>query len=194
MIPNGPDVVSDDRGRLGAGPAGPGAVREGVSGGLGLARILTVVAGIVAGLAAFAIGEHTAGLIPPDTVQFNFFGATRGIASRDTPRVVMRTAALAFGVLGLCLGGCLGIAGGVARRSAAAAVAGGSLGAVLGAVLGGGATLALLPSFLEMRRNHQNLDMIIGMLMHGVLWGPLGAAAGLAVAIGQGKHRLIGRA
>ena len=30
--------------------------------------------------------------------------------------------------------------------------------------------------------------------MHGVIWGPLGAAAGLAVAIGLGEPRLIGRA
>ena len=36
--------------------------------------------------------------------------------------------------------------------------------------------------------------MIIGMLMHGVIWGPLGAAAGLAIAIGMGEPRLIGRA
>ncbi len=109
-------------------------------------------------------------------------------------RVVRRTTALAYGVLGVCLGGCLGLAGGVARRRAAASVAGGLLGAVLGAVLGGQATLWLLPSLLELRHNHQNLDMIIGMLIHGVIWGPLGAAAGLAFAVGLGDSRFTGRA
>ena len=148
MTTNGPDVVSNSRGGLGASPAGPGAVGKATSGGLGLAHILAVVAGIVAGSAAFGIGEGTAELIPPEKVQFNVFGQTRGMASRDTPRVVTRTAALAFGVLGLCLGGCLGIAGGVARRRAAAAVTGGLLGAVLGAVRGRGrhaGALAVVP-------------------------------------------------
>ena len=107
-----------------------------------LARILTVVAGIVAGLAAFGIGEGTAELIPPETVQFSVFGQARGMATRDTPRVVKRTAALAFGVLGFCLGGCLGIAGGVARRRAAAPVAGVLVGASCSARAPAKATLA----------------------------------------------------
>jgi len=191
---NGPDAESNDRVPREPAPHRLGAAHSGVGHGLGRMRTLVVVAGVVAGLAAFGVGEATSELIPPDTVQFNFFGAKRETVSRDTPRVVRRTTALAYGVLGVCLGGCLGFAGDVARRSAAASVAGGLLGAVLGAVLGGQATLWLLPSLLELRQNHRDLDMIIGMLIHGVIWGPLGAAAGLAFAIGLGDSRLTGRA
>jgi hypothetical protein len=153
-----------------------------------------MVSGIIAGLAAFVIGEATSELIPPDTVKFDFFGAARAQITRDTARVVTRMAALAFGVLGVCLGGCLGIAGGLARRSASGCVSGGLFGAVLGGILGAGGALALLPFSMEMRVQHPNNDLIIGILLHSIIWGPLGAAAGLAFAIGLGQPRLIGRA
>jgi hypothetical protein len=155
---------------------------------------LTLVAGFVAGLAAFGIGEATSELIPAETVQFDFFGAARQTVSRDTPRVVTRTAALAFGVLGVCLGGSLGIAGGLARRSAPAAAAGGLLGAVLGGLIGAGSTMGLIPFSLQMRSLHPKTDLIIGMLVHGTIWGALGIAAGLAVAVGLGEPRLAVRA
>ena len=155
----------------------PGEVTGGPRGD-SAARPLAVIGGIVAGAVAFGTGEATSELVPADTVHFDF-SATSERRSRGIPaRVVQRTTALAYGILGLCLGGCLGIAGGVARQKAAASLTGGLVGAVLGAVLGGAATLWLLPSFLALRHDHQNLDMIIGMLIHGVIWGPLGAAAG----------------
>jgi hypothetical protein len=161
--------------------------------GLGRVRTLIAVSGIVAGLAAFGIGEATSELIPPDTVKFDFFGAARAQVTRDTQRVVTRTAALSFGVLGVCLGGCLGIAGGLARRSAPASVAGGLFGAVLSAILGAGGALGLVPFSMEMRSQHPNNDLVIGILVHCTIWGPLGAAAGLAFAIGLGQPGLIGR-
>jgi hypothetical protein len=43
-----------------------------------------------------------------------------------------------------------------------------------------------------LRHDHQDLDMIIAMLIHGLFWGLLGAAAGLAFAIGMKAP--IGRA
>ena len=106
------------------------------AGELGRARALIVAGAIVAGLASFAIGEATAELVPADTVQFKFFAEKRERVSRNTVRVAMRTAALAFGSLGVCLGGYLGIAGGLARRSMPAAAIGGLLGAVPGGILG----------------------------------------------------------
>jgi hypothetical protein len=187
---NGPEMESD--GRI---PLGPSALSRGVARcGLGGLRTLVAVSGIIAGLAAFGIGEATREWVPPEKVRTNFFGAVRERVTRDSPRVAIRTAALAFGVMGLCLGGCLGITGGLARRSLPASVAGGLLGAVLGALLGAGVTLGLLPFFMQMRSQFRNNDLVIGMLVHGVIWGPLGAAAGLAVAIGLGEPRLIGRA
>jgi hypothetical protein len=162
--------------------------------GLGRVRTLIAVSGIVAGLAAFGIGEATSELIPPDTVKFDFFGATRAQVTRDTPRVVARMAALAFGVLGVSLGGCLGIAGGLARRSAAGSVAGGLCGAILGGLFGAVGALGSLPFSMQLRIQHPNNDLVIGILLHGMTWGLLGAVSGLAFAIGLGQPRLAVRA
>jgi hypothetical protein len=156
-------------------------------------RTLIMVSGIVAGLAAFAIGEATSELVPPDNVKFDFFGAERAQQTRDTPRVVTRMAALAFGVLGVSLGGCLGIAGALARRSASGCVSGGLVGAVVGGLFGAVGAFSLLPLSMEMRIQHPNNDLVVGILLHSMIWGPLGAMAGLAFAIGLGQPRLAVR-
>jgi hypothetical protein len=155
-----------------------------------------MVSGLVAGLAAFGIGEATSELIPPEPMQYNFMGEMRWTVTKDSPRVVSRIAALSFGVLGACLGGSLGIAGGLARRpaSAAAPTAGGLLGTVLGATLGAGTSLAIVPPFLEFYFDHKDVELLTGTFGHSVIWGPLGAAAGLAFAVGLGQRRLFGNA
>ena len=194
MTTNGPDVESEGQVPRESSAPVRGAAVAGVGGGRGRVRTLISVCDVVAGLAAFGIGDATSELIPPQTVHYSFYGAPRERVTRDTPRVATRTAALAFGVLGFCLGGCLGIAGGLARRRTAAAVGTGLFGAVLGGILGAGTTLVLLPFSMAMRSQYPNNDLVFGILVHGALWGPLGAAAGLAVAIGLGEPRLIGRA
>ena len=159
-------------------------------------RWLVALGGVLAGLAAFGIGEATSDLIPPEPEQYNFMGEMRWTATKDSPRVRSRVAALSFGVLGACLGGSLGIAGGLARRpvSATAPATGGLLGAVVGAALGAGTSLALVPRLLDLYFGHKDLEILTGMFSHGVIWGPLGAAAGLAFAVGLGERRLTGRA
>jgi len=152
--------------------------------------------GIVAGLAAFGIGEATSDLIHAEPVQVSFMGTMKWSVTKHSPRVLSRVAALGFGVLGACLGGSLGIAGGLARRpaSAVAPAAGGLLGTVLGATLGAATSLALVPPFLELYFGHKDIEILTGMFSHAVIWGPLGAAAGLAFAVGLGERRLLGRA
>ena len=59
---------------------------------------------------------------------------------------------------------------------------------------GCGAALGLVPLSFALRANNSNPDIIIGMLMHSLTWAPLGAAAGLAFAVGLGERRLIGPA
>jgi hypothetical protein len=106
---------------------------------------------------------------------------------------VARNGALAFGVLGLFLGGCLGLAGGLARRSSFAIAAGG-LGSVLGFAAGVGASLALLPFCISSRIRYPEHDLLISFLMHGAIWGLLGALAGLAFAVGLGERNVCIRA
>jgi hypothetical protein len=191
---NGPDGESDGRVPRESSAPFRGVKHAEAQGGLARARALIALGGIVAGLASFGIGEATSELIPADTVHFKFFAEKRERVSRDTARVALRTAAVAFGALGVSLGVSLGIAAGLARHSGSAATVGGLLGAVTGGLVGAGVALGFLPLSLAMRSQFPNTDLINGMLTHGVVWGPLGAVAGLAFAIGLGQPRLIGRA
>ena len=192
MSTNEPEVPPEGQDAPGALQSRPGTVPD--SGWLGRARRLAILAGLLAGLVAFGIGEATYDLIRAATVQQNLMGSIVNVPDRATTTVAdTRNAALAFGALGACLGGCLGVAGGLARRSSSGAVTGGLFGVFLGLALGAGLSLALLPWFIKARYDYFEYDLIISMVMHVVIWGLLGAAAGLAFAIGLGESRAGGR-
>jgi hypothetical protein len=180
--------------QLGSRPE-PAAISEGAATRLGQARWLVAVCGLVAGLVAFGVGEAIYKVIPPASVEQNISGNKVMLPDRDTNIVAStKNGALAFGVLGLCLGGFLGMAGGQARRSTPASLTAGLLGSALGFVLGGGLSLALLPSLLRARYYYSEYDIAISLAMHALIWGLLGAFAGLAFAVGLGERRLVGRA
>src|SRR5271169_2842084 len=89
---------------------------------LGRARWLVALGGFLAGLISFGIGEPIHNVIPIKLVLQNIMmtGQKAMLPSLDTENEAMaQNAALAFGLLGLCLGAFLGIAGGLARPSAA---------------------------------------------------------------------------
>jgi hypothetical protein len=158
------------------------------------ARWLLALGGVVAGLAAFAVGEATYKWIPAQQVTYRAFGRMVTSATGATVMVAdARNGALAFAVLGCWLGGCLGIAGGLARRAPAAAAVSGLLGAILGAALAGGVSLALLPILMDAQIVHLNYEIMISIVMHALPWGLAGAAAGLAFTVGLGR-RLLGLA
>ena len=168
-------------------PEPPAKARAEAAGRPHGARWLVALAGLIAGLAAFGIGEATYKLIPAQKVKINTMGIILQAATAETQSVAnVRNAALAFGVLGACLGGCLGVAGGLARRSAVAAAGAGLLGLLLGAGLCAGVSLATVKPFTEALIVNSDYDIIISMSMHGLLWGLAGAAAGLAFAVGLG--------
>jgi hypothetical protein len=161
---------------------------------LGRMRGRLAVAGLLAGLLAFGAGEAVYDLIPAGTVTQHALGLTKVSPTVATQTVAAaRNGALTFGVLGLFLGGCLGLAGGLARRSSTAVAAGG-LGSVLGFAAGAGASLALLPFCIASRFRYPDNDLAISFLMHGTIWGLLGAVAGLAFAVGLGERNLWVRA
>jgi hypothetical protein len=153
------------------------------------------VAGLLAGLAAFGVGELVYELIPTEKEEVNTMGQLLMVpTTKTTSRAGTRNGALTFGLLGVCLGGLLGTAGGLARRSASAMLAASLLGSILGLAAGAGISFAVLPFFFRVEPIYPEYDLIISMLMHGSIWGLSGAAAGLAFAIGLGERRLFGRA
>jgi hypothetical protein len=143
---------------------------------------------------AFGVGEPVHDLIPAAAVTQTALGLTKVTPTVATENVATaRNGALAFGVLGLFLGGCLGLAGGLARRSSFAVAAGG-LGSVLGFAAGVGASLALLPICIVSRIRYPDHDLLISFVMHGTIWGLVGAVGGLAFAVGLGERPLWVRA
>lgn len=154
------------------------------------ARGLLAVGGLLAGVLAFVVGEAVYELIPAAAVTQTALGLTRvtpTVATENVARV--RNSALAFGVLGLFLGGCRGLA----RRSSFAATAG-VLGSVLGFAGGATASLALLPCFIVSRLRYPDNDLLISFVMHGAIWGLVGALAGSAFAVGLGMRSVWVRA
>jgi len=183
-----------------ASQAKPTASREGAEVSYNQVPWLVMLGALLAGLAAFGIGEMIYKIIPAEKVLQSVMMTNAKVllptrATEDT--AAARNGALSFGLLGLCLGGALGIAGGSARRSTLAATKGGLFGAVLGLALGVGLSLGLLPFFLSQQNRYSDDDLIVlivSLIMHALLWGLLGASAGLAFAIGFEKPQLWGRA
>ena len=154
---------------------------------------LAAAGGLLAGLIAFGVGEPIYKVIPATRVsqKIRMSNIEVMLPSRETENAAAaKNAALTFGVLGVCLGGALGMAGGLARRSTSATVTAGVLGAVVASALGVAISLALLPYCLQAQLDHTDQDLIIALVMHGLIWGPVGAMAGLAFAIGLGERRL----
>jgi hypothetical protein len=146
-------------------------------------------------LLAFRVGEAVYRLIPAAPVTQYALQLVRVTPTVATENVAAaRNGAVAFGVLGLFLGGCLGLAGGLARRSSTSALKAGGLGSVMGFAVGAGASLALLPVCMVSRIRYPDGDLVISFLMHGAIWGLLGAVAGLAFAVGLGERNLWVRA
>ena len=85
------------------------------------------------------------------------------------------------------------MAGGLSRRSPAGAAVGGILGVVLGMALGACVSWVALPRFIAARQDYIEYDLIISLAMHVSICGLVGAAAGLAFAVGLGDPRLCGR-
>jgi hypothetical protein len=174
--------------------AEPAAARGQSEDRISRARWCVSAAGILAGLAAFGLGEAVYQLIPVVEKRVVTMGTAHIGATTETLMVAeARNGALTFGVLGLCVGAFMGMAGGAARRSASAIVSAGLLGSILGLALGASVSLAILPFFLDALPAHTEYDLILSLIMHASIWGLSGAVAGLAFAVGLGEFRLIGR-
>jgi hypothetical protein len=156
------------------------------------------VAGLVAGVVSWLGGEGCVELIKPSRHAVNSHGMTLRVTDRrGEAAAVAKNAGLAFLLLGAALGGGLGAAGGLARGSRHAAVQATWAGLVLGIVAAGAMSLALLPAYNAYQRRHPDevaSNLLWPLLVHAGVWSAIGAAGGLALALGLGDRGPIPRA
>ena len=149
----------------------------------------TVIAGILLALAGAWITS---------TVADRFRGmenVEHGTKFRGTHlsiETAARNAAVAYGLLGAVLSLSLGVTAGclLGRFSIPRALTAGLAGIVLGASLGAASSYVLTPIYLN---RLGTADITLTMLIHLGIWTAIGAASGIAFAIGAGaRKRFVG--
>lgn len=145
------------------------------------------IAAVAAGLVAWLVGESPVMRVAPRQVGQTIFGQAFAAQTADTIRAAdVATAARMYGAFGGLLGLALGVVGGLASRSSRFTGMAMLTGTVLGTVAGSASSLIAVPLY---HRFHESIpsDLIASMLVHGAVWGPIGASSALAFAIGLGR-------
>jgi hypothetical protein len=150
-----------------------------------------LLAGAVAGLLAFAVGESTYGVFKARSVRQQW---GPGMSDRPTIATIetaaVRNAALAYAEWGALLGLSLGLAGSLIHRSSPR---GALVGLVGGAAAAAALSAAALPFVLWARRELDIDPLIVGTLSQALIWGLIAAAAGVGYgyASGGGPRMII---
>jgi hypothetical protein len=167
-----------------AGRPGPARRADGLA-------IWALVAGLLAGAAAWLAGEATVQAFRPKMVTMDTpVGRMTAAPADEVTRTDVKNAALAFAVQGACLGLALGLAGGLARGSARAGAASALAGTILGGALALGASATMQPVYYRnLQLDQVDQDLAVPMLVHGCIWGAAGLAGGLAFGLGLGRGR-----
>ena len=194
-IPDPVPTRDIDPGTPGPPPVGPSEVPPA---GRGRLPGLALVAGLLAGLASWAIGEGLLNAIrPPYVVSVNFGRTVLTAHPRDQMIADRNNAFLAYGALGSLLGLALGTAGGLARGSARSAATAAGFGAIAGAALAVAAAAAALPFYFrasDVAPEELSRDVVLPLLVHLGAWSACGLAGGLALGVGLGLEGREGRA
>jgi hypothetical protein len=148
----------------------------------------TTLAGMIAGLLAFALGEVFLDWFPPRDIPQMLSGS---VVMKPTVQTIAvadgQNAALTFAFFGAGLGLLIGLASQLANRANRRSWNGPATGLVLGAALGSILPLILVAPYFRLSQRYGSDDLILPLAMHGIFWGSLGAAAGLACGIASGR-------
>jgi hypothetical protein len=185
-----------------------------------LAWALALVAGLIGGGVGLGVGEATrhrfepefSDMTTPEAMKVSDRGARMEMQEKLKQRAYMREGMVAFGALGATLGLGLGLAGGLAARSISRAAVARVLGLVLGGAAGVGVTYGIAPPYYQMALRHGGADagdgegvdlqkfdlagnannLMYPLMLHGLIFGAIGAAGGLAFGWGVGGARRLG--
>jgi hypothetical protein len=175
-----------------AAPEGETAVTPAPSARMTIPKYLWaygLIAGLIAGTAAWACGEATYGLYKPSAKAASEPYAFKQL-NLEKDHADGLNAAIAFGALGAATGLALGLLGGWARKSMRGAILGGIAGIVLAGLAGAATSPPVVPLFRKYYEP-QAPDLKLPILVHGAIWCALGTAAGLAFGIGLGDRRHV---
>lgn len=159
---------------------------------------MAVLAGFVAGLASWGVGEAAyprfVSSLRVDNKQFDSMEKQTNEKFRLVNQGTTYRAMVSYGAMGATLGVALGLIGGLARRSATTGLMAAGLGLVLGGAAGACVTQAVLPTYFHLLRtseDHLSSNITVPLLIHGGIWTACGLAGGLALGLGLGG---LGRA
>jgi hypothetical protein len=149
------------------------------------------VAGLIAGVVAFGLGEAVDQWHAPELVPQNLSGGEVMVETFETiAEADARNAALAFGLLGGSLGLAFGLAGGMAGGSVIRGLMAAGGGLVLGSLLGVILPLIVVVPYFKLQQWRNSDDLLVPLAMHSLIWGMLGAVGGLAWGLGRGGEIL----
>lgn len=156
-------------------------------------RVVTMLCGLAAGVAAWAIGESFYGYFGAPmrkvtTMGYVSFRATPG----DLVAANIKNALIPYGVLTALTAVTLGMLGAGHRRNLRAGVVGGLWGLALGIPLTGALTIAsLLGYWSYFGENPLTEELLVPLLSHMVSWAGVGAAGGLSLGLALGGGRSV---
>ncbi|WZO96037.1 hypothetical protein EP7_003010 [Isosphaeraceae bacterium EP7] len=156
---------------------------------------LALLAGLVAGLASWLIGEGLNGRIQPRLLATNGFPTPEEAlaAANASKAAVALQMSVAYGTLGAALGLTLGLAGGGMRRETRSAGGAAAIGAILGGVVGAVLPQAVVPVYFKYYDPDSD-DLVLAILTLGGIAGAVGASAGASLGMGLGGRGRISRA
>jgi hypothetical protein len=153
-----------------------------------------IVAALLAAAGAWLLGEsRVARAVAADAAIPTMGQIVMAPTVATTQAAEIKNTVRTFGALGALLGLLLGLAGGLSRGNARAAWAAGASGLIAGGVTGAAGPLFVVRAFHHWQSEGAD-DLIVSMVMHSGLLTLLGAAAGLALAIGLGNKRRFAHA
>jgi hypothetical protein len=145
--------------------------------------LVGLVTGLLAGAGSWLAGEAARRYIDPTPLSREVFPGAQTAQLLASASVA--SGMLTLGLQGAILGMSLGLAGGLAGRSAVAALKAAAVGAVVAGSAGALAARFLVPLYFK-NMDDQAADLTLPLLIHGGMWCPIGATAGLAFGLGLG--------